>query len=68
MRPLMFVFSTRACAGCVGRAVEAVIDAVRTAIAFSIDGAGASDHVLRSSMFSKKHELFGAALLSRTYG
>ena len=51
--PFRFALSTRAGVDCVGHAVRVATDQNTEATVLSIDGVGAYDHVLRSSMMSK---------------
>ena len=54
--PFQFALSTRAGTDCVGHAIRALTDADLTATVLSIDGIGAYDHVLRSTMMSKLYD------------
>ena len=55
--PFQFALSTRAGTDCVGHAIRALTDADPTATVLSMDGIGAYDHVLRSAMMSKLHDV-----------
>ena len=55
--PFQFALSTRAGTDCVGHAIRALTDADPTATVLSIEGIGAYDHVLRSAMMSKLHDV-----------
>ena len=55
--PFQFALSTRAGTDCVGHAVRVVTDHDPEMTVLSIDGIGAYDHVYRSSILSKLHEI-----------
>ena len=55
--PYQFAMSTRAGTDCVGHAIRAITDYDPNRTVLSIDGVGAYDHVLRSAMLSKLHEV-----------
>ena len=55
--PFQFALSTRAWTDCVGHAIRAMTDLNSRATVLSIDGIGAYDHVLRSSMLGKLLEV-----------
>ena len=55
--PFQFALSTRAGVDCVGHVVRATADADGEATLLSIDGVGAYDHELRSSMLAKLFEV-----------
>ena len=55
--PFQFALSTRAGTDCVGHAVRVATDHDPEMTVFSIDGIGAYDHVSRSSILSKLHEV-----------
>ena len=55
--PFQFALSTRAGTDCVGHAIWAVTDANPMCTVLSIDGIGAYDHVYRSAMLAKLHEV-----------
>ena len=55
--PFQFALSTRASTDCVGHAIRAVADANPVCTVLSIDGIGAYDHVYRSAMLAKLHEV-----------
>ena len=55
--PFRFALSTRAGTDCVERAIRALTDADPTATVLSIYGIGAYDHVLRSAIMSKLHDV-----------
>ena len=55
--PFQFALSTRAGTDCVGHAIRAVTDANSMCTVLSIDGIGAYDHVYRSAMLAKLHEV-----------
>ena len=55
--PFQFALSTRAGTDCVGHAIRAVTDANPMCTVLSIDGIGAYDHVYRSAMLAKLHEV-----------
>lgn len=63
--PYQYALSTRAGTECVGHLFRAATDSDATATVLSIDGIGAFDHVRRSAMLRKLHQLDGAkAVLS----
>ena len=55
--PFQFALSTRAGTDCVGHAIRSVTDANPMCAVLSIDGIGAHDHVYRSAMLAKLHEV-----------
>ena len=55
--PFQFAMSTRAGTDCVGHAIRAMTDLNPRTTVLSIDGVGAYDHVFRSSMLRKLHEV-----------
>ena len=58
--PYQFALSTRAGTDCVGHVVRLLTDEKPRATLLSIGGVGAYDHVLRSAMLSKLHNVPGA--------
>ena len=58
--PHQYALSTRAGTDCVGHVIRALTDANLGLTLLSIDGVGAYDHVLRSSMLSSLLEVPGA--------
>ena len=61
--PFQFALSTRAGTDCVGHPVRVMTDADPDATILSIDGVGAYDHVLRSAMMNKLHDVPGLRAL-----
>ena len=61
--PFQFALSTRAGTDCVGHAIRAMTDLNSRATVLSVDGIGAYDHVLRSSMLGKLLEVPLRALI-----
>ena len=55
--PFQFALSTRAGTDCVGHAIRVMTDLDPRATVLSVDGVGAYDHVLRSSMLGKLMEV-----------
>ena len=55
--PFQFALSTRAGTDCVGHAIRVMTDLDARATVLSVDGVGAYDHVLRSSMLGKLTEV-----------
>ena len=55
--PFQFAFSSRAGTDCVGHAIRVMTDLDARATVLSVDGVGAYDHVLRSSMLEKLMEV-----------
>ena len=55
--PLQFALSTRAGTDCVGHAIRVMTELDPRATVLSVDGVGAYNHVLRSSMLVKEMEV-----------
>ena len=62
--PFQFALSTRAGTDCVGHAIRAMTDLNSRATVLSVDGIGAYDHVLRSSMRANCWKFLVCELLS----